>query len=103
MNHEEIAARLDWLEPVPTEVLARMVTRDDACVWPAVRHGEPESATDRELAAEICATCTRHDECLELEFRTTGADTIGVLGGLSEDDRRAVYAAWRHRREGGQR
>jgi WhiB family redox-sensing transcriptional regulator len=37
------------------------------------------------------------DECLELELRTAGADTVGVWGALPEQDRRALYPHWRQR------
>ena len=33
-------------------------------------------------------------ECLEFELRTAGADTVGVWGGLNENDRRALHAIW---------
>jgi WhiB family transcriptional regulator, redox-sensing transcriptional regulator len=58
-----------------------------------VREGSP----DRELAARLCAGCPVQRECLEFELRTAGAETVGVWGGLSEDDRRALHAVWRAR------
>jgi WhiB family redox-sensing transcriptional regulator len=115
MNHheygdeyfEQIAARLDRLEHVPNDVLADLVIRDGACSWVGVHSDQPEwtgdDETDRELATQLCAACHLRDECLELEFRTTGYATSGVLGGLAEDDRRAAYLAWLRRREGGRR
>lgn len=114
MNHhgdeeyfEQVAARLDRLEQVPTEVLADLIIRDGACTWVGVYADQPEwtgdDESDRELAARLCAACSRRDECLELEFRTTGYATSGVLGGFAEYDRRAVYLAWLERREGGRR
>lgn len=36
-------------------------------------------------------------ECLEFELRTAGAHTVGVWGGLREDDRRALHVVWRVR------
>jgi WhiB family transcriptional regulator, redox-sensing transcriptional regulator len=62
-----------------------------------------DNVTDRELAAKICADCPVADECLELEFRTTGLITLGVWGALAEDDRQAAYLAWVQRRDGGRR
>ncbi|WP_158881163.1 WhiB family transcriptional regulator [Amycolatopsis anabasis] len=105
--YEEVAARLDHLEGVPTGALFDLVTDRGACMWVAVGADEPDwtgdDATDRELAARICAGCPVRDECLELEFRTAGFATLGVWGALAEDDRRAAYLAWLLRREGGQR
>ncbi|WP_020673879.1 WhiB family transcriptional regulator [Amycolatopsis nigrescens] len=50
----------------------------------------------------MCAGCPVIDECLELELRTTGANTVGVWGALPDADRREVHRAWlRHR--GGER
>jgi hypothetical protein len=73
-------------------------------MWIDVSAEEPtwinDQATDRELAANICAGCPVPDECLELEFRTAGFTTVGVWGGLAEDDRRATYLAWSRRRQG---
>ena len=43
------------------------------------RDGPP----DRELAARLCAGCPVV-ECLELELRIKGADTVGVWGALRE-------------------
>lgn len=103
--YADIAARLDDMEVVPTGVLFDVVTRDGACMWLTTGPEEPEwtgnDATDREVAARICAGCGVRDECLELEFRTTGFATLGVWGALAEDDRRAAYLAWCQRRDGG--
>ncbi|HEV3358185.1 MAG TPA: WhiB family transcriptional regulator [Pseudonocardiaceae bacterium] len=106
-----IVARLDDMQAVPTRVLSRLVTRDGACMWLAVRPDEPEwtgnDVTDREAAEHICAGCPVRDACLELEFRTAGVATLGVWGALAEDDRRAAYVAWSQRgqeqHDGGQR
>jgi WhiB family redox-sensing transcriptional regulator len=97
----EIAARLDRLLNVPTDVLADIVMSDGACVW-CYGDGDAPSLTgednpDRELAARICAGCPVQDECLELEFRYAGRDTVGVWGALSEQDRQALYPLWRAR------
>ena len=97
-----IAGRLDWLAAVPDEALAGVVTRDGLCFW-AFRRGDVpamtgQDAADRELAAWLCAGCPVVDQCLELELRQAGADTVGVWGALPEDDRRAVYRAWLARR-----
>ncbi|TCO61071.1 transcription factor WhiB [Actinocrispum wychmicini] len=54
---------------------------------------------DRELAARLCSGCPVQDECLELELRTAGLDTVGVWGAMSEDDRRGLYSHWCQRGE----
>ena len=76
-------------------------------MWLDVSADQPmwtgDMMTDRQLAAIICAGCPVVDECLELEFRSTGLTTLGVWGALAEDDRRAIYLAWLQRREGGRR
>jgi WhiB family redox-sensing transcriptional regulator len=106
----DIAGWLDDMQHVPTEVLSDLVTRDGACMsFPGVAD-EPETAgsntTEREFAAQVCAGCCVQNACLELEFRTAGSATLGVWGGLAEDDRRAAYRAWsqrrQERRDGGQ-
>jgi WhiB family transcriptional regulator, redox-sensing transcriptional regulator len=107
MNDEEIfeqvAARLDDLEGAPIVTLSELVTREGACMSIPLSTEEPtwmgEKATDRELAAHLCAGCPVPDECLELEFRTAGFTTLGVWGALAEDDRRAAYLAWLQRRK----
>jgi WhiB family redox-sensing transcriptional regulator len=106
VNHEhhrliEIATRLDRLKSVPTEVLADIVMENGACMW-CYGEGDPPPFTgndtaDRELAAQICAGCPVQDQCLELELRWAGPDTVGVWGALPEDDRRALYPLWRAR------
>ncbi|MBB4684765.1 WhiB family transcriptional regulator [Amycolatopsis jiangsuensis] len=79
---EQSAHRLDDMEVVPTGVLSELVTRDGACMWLTAGPEEPEwagdEATDREVAARICAGCGVRDACLELEFRTAGFATVGV-------------------------
>lgn len=102
---EEVAARLDDLEGAPTVRLSDLVRREGACMRIDIGTEEPtwagDTATDRELAATICAGCPVVDECLELEFRTAGLTTLGVWGALADDDRRATYLAWLRRREQG--
>ncbi|MBV8993228.1 MAG: WhiB family transcriptional regulator [Pseudonocardiales bacterium] len=104
---EDVAAQLDHLEGVPTGTLFNLVRHRGACMWIAVGADEPawtgDDATDRELAASICAGCPVRPECLELEFRTAGFGTFGVWGALAEDDRRTAYLAWLQRREGDRR
>lgn len=109
-NHDqlrELAARLDRLRDVPTDVLIGIVRRGCVCPW-AFALGDPPALTggadtpDRELAALVCADCAHPDECLELDLRTVGPATVGVFGGLSETDRRALYPLWRARRDGGE-
>lgn len=56
-----IAARLDRLTPIPTGVLAKVVTEDGLCFWAFERGDVPAMAgrepADRELAAWLCAGC----------------------------------------------
>lgn len=40
-----------------------------------------------------------HEACLDLEFRLYGRQTIGVWGGLSEEDRRMAYPIWLKRNQ----
>ncbi|WP_325049654.1 WhiB family transcriptional regulator [Lentzea atacamensis] len=102
--YELVAAELDRYAKVPDEVLLEIVTRDGACMWLWANEDGPEweeEISDREAAARLCADCPIRGVCLELELRTAGEDTVGVWGGLSQEDRRLVYRAWRARREGG--
>ena len=100
---EVIAADLDRYADVPDEVLLEIVTRDGRCMWLFANDEEPEwqgeYLTDRELAARICAGCPVRRECLELELRTAGDQTVGVWGALCDEDRRAVYPVWLARRQ----
>jgi WhiB family transcriptional regulator, redox-sensing transcriptional regulator len=104
---EEIVARLDRFERVPDDVLWEIVTGDGTCTWLYRLDLEPEwtgdPLSDRELAARICVDCPVRQECLELELRTSGDQTLGVWGALPADDVRAVYPLWlaRRRRRGG--
>ncbi len=98
---EREAAELDVLAAVPDEVLADQVAERGRCLW-EITHGDPPTWTgagppDRELAARLCAGCPVRRECLELELRVAGAETVGVWGGLGEDDRRALHDVWRAR------
>lgn len=104
MNNEELretAAQLDDLETLTIGTLFDLVTQQGMCMRIHVAE-EPtwmgNTATDRELAVHICAGCPVPDECLELEFRTSGLTTLGVWGALAETDRRGVYLAWLQRR-----
>jgi WhiB family transcriptional regulator, redox-sensing transcriptional regulator len=101
-----VAADLDRYAKVPDNVLMEIVTTDGVCMWLVVNDEEPEwtgdDVTDREAAAQICAGCPVRRQCLELELRTSGDETVGVWGALSEEDRRAVYPVWLARRRGGQ-
>lgn len=105
---EEIAAGLDRFEHVPDEVLWETVTRDGSCMWLYRLELEPEwtgdELTDRALAARICAGCPVRLECLDLELRTSGDQTLGVWGALPAEDVCAVHPVWlaRRRCRGGQ-
>ena len=110
MNRHDMAARLDRYADVPSDVLAEVVTRDGLCFWAFDRADMPElsgeDTPDRELAAGLCAGCPVINECLELELRSAGANTVGVWGALAETDRRAVHRIWQRRRnnqKGGRR
>lgn len=99
----DIAWALDRLRWVPRVVLAQVVRRDGLCFWAYPDDDPPEltgeDRPDRELAARYCAGCPVRDECLELELRTAGEHTVGVWGGLPEQDRRALYPHWQRRGE----
>lgn len=101
-NYEQMAAELDELEMVPTEVLADWVTARGLCLWQTT-FGEPpewsgEDKPDRDLATQLCAGCPVRAECLEFELRVAGDQTLGVWGGLNQDDRLALHKVWRCRR-----
>jgi len=104
----EVAAGLDRFEHMPDEVLWELVTRDGSCMWLFRLELEPEwtaeELTNRELAARICAGCPVRLECLDVELRISGDQTLGVWGALPAEDVRAVYPVWRARRRarGGQ-
>jgi len=72
---------------------------DGACMEISADDGPPrwlyEDGTDRELAARLCQGCPVQRECLELELRMFGDQTVGVWGALGEDDRRALVPHWR--------
>lgn len=100
-RYEQWAAELDELVVVPTEVLADWVTARGRCLWETTS-GEPPKWTgmdepDRELAARLCAGCPVRVECLELELRVGGAQTVGVWGALNAEDRRALHEVWSSR------
>jgi WhiB family transcriptional regulator, redox-sensing transcriptional regulator len=101
-SYEEMAAELDELAAVPTDVLAAWVTAQGRCLWETT-FGEPpewtgEDEPERALATRLCAGCPVRAECLEFELRIAGEDTVGVWGALNEDDRRALHKVWSCRR-----
>jgi len=98
-----IAWRLDRLRWVPTDALTNVVTSDGACIWPPPDGGPPDAHSDGELAKLLCGGCPVRDECLELELRTAGTDTLGVWGGMTDDDRRALHPHWLRRGERAER
>ncbi|MDV6012223.1 WhiB family transcriptional regulator [Haloechinothrix sp. LS1_15] len=100
---DELAFKLTKLRHVPDEVLAELVTRDGLCFWAFDRDEIPEHSgiedADRALAAWLCAGCPVMEECLELELRAGGEHTVGVWGGMCEQDRQRLYPIWRWHRE----
>ncbi|MEU4248954.1 WhiB family transcriptional regulator [Amycolatopsis sp. NPDC026612] len=94
-----IAWRLDRLRWVPTDVLTDVVTSEGVCMWPPPDDGPPDAGSDGELADRLCGGCPVRDECLELELRTAGVHTVGVWGGMTDDDRRALHPLWLRRGE----
>ena len=97
-QYAAMAARLDRLQQVPTEVLTTVVVRRGLCLWGLWPEQEPDwedcAPSDRALAERLCDGCPVIDQCLELDLRTAGASTTGVWGALPEDDRRALHRAW---------
>jgi WhiB family redox-sensing transcriptional regulator len=102
-EYAAMAARLDRLQQVPTEVLNTVVVRRGLCLWGLWPEVEPDwedcAPSDRALAERLCEGCPVIDQCLELELRTAGASTTGVWGALPEDDRRALHRVWQQRRQ----
>jgi WhiB family redox-sensing transcriptional regulator len=101
-SYHEMAAELDELAAVPTQVLAGWVSARGRCLW-EITFGEPpewsgEHDADRELATRLCTGCPVRAECLEFELRVAGADTLGVWGALTVDDRLALHQVWSSRR-----
>jgi len=98
----QVAAGLDGLADVPDAVLFDVVTRDGACMVLSRLDIAPEwsgdDVSDRELAARVCADCPVRRECVELELRTSGDQTLGVWGALPAEDVRALYPMWQARR-----
>lgn len=92
----ELLGRLSWM---PRDLLADIVRRYGLYVWLRLEDEQPDPTgdeeIDRERAARLCATCPVQAECLELELRLHGAQTVGVWGALSQQDRRALYPLWR--------
>ncbi|WP_329787918.1 WhiB family transcriptional regulator [Lentzea sp. DG1S-22] len=101
--YEVIAAELDRYAKVPDAVLMEIVTRDGTCMWLWSNEKQPEwqgeEITDRELAACLCEPCPVRRLCLEWELRLAGEYQFGVCGGLTGEDRRALYRVWRARRK----
>jgi WhiB family transcriptional regulator, redox-sensing transcriptional regulator len=85
------AAGLRRLKDVPDVLLADLVAEHGLVRQPD--GGQPDEVTDRELAARLCAGCPVQDECLELDLRWMADRTVGAFAGLTEADRRAIWAA----------
>ena len=102
-DYDAMAAELDRWQLVPTEVLRDVVMRRGLCLWGLWPAEEPDwddsAASDRELAARLCAGCPVIDQCLELDLRTAGACTTGVWGAMCEDDRRPLHRVWQRHRQ----
>lgn len=101
-GREQQAAELDDLAQVLDDMLSELVLRHGLCLW-EITSGDPpdwsgHGPPDRELAARLCAGCPVRRECLEFDLRSAGPETVGVWGGLSENDRRALHAIWATRR-----
>lgn len=100
---DELVFKLTKFRNVPDDVLCELVTRDGLCFWAFNRDEMPETSgdgdVDRRLAAHLCGGCPVMDECLELELRAAGENTVGVWGALAETDRRAFYPIWRLHRD----
>lgn len=101
-DYTAIARHLHRFRAVPDDVLWTVVTRDGLCFWaydrsemrPLVGLDEPDQA----LAEALCAGCPVVDECLELELRVAGEDTVGVWGAMAERHRRDLYPVWQAHR-----
>lgn len=96
---EREVTALDALATVPTDVLEARVLAWNRCLRGSRAEEPPdpppdETSPDRWLAAWMCAGCHVRRECLETELRDAGVTTVGVWGGLAEDDRRALLALW---------
>ncbi|MEV7548491.1 WhiB family transcriptional regulator [Amycolatopsis sp. NPDC089917] len=94
-----ITWRLDRLRWIPSDVLTAIVTSEGVCMWPSAEDEPPPAQADQQLADRLCGGCPVRDECLELELRTAGADTAGVWGGMTDDDRRELHPHWLRRGE----
>ncbi|MPY78537.1 MAG: WhiB family transcriptional regulator [Actinophytocola sp.] len=103
-DYDAIVDRLHRLRNVPDDVLWTVVTRDGLCFWAFDRRDIPllwgVDEPDRALAEFLCAGCPVMDDCLELELRKAGPDTIGVWGAMAEQHRRELYPRWQETRGG---
>lgn len=102
MDYRKIAQRLARLRSVPNRILANAVADDGACMAVVPVDIPPrqlfDTNSDRDLAARLCQGCSVQDQCLEWELRLHGPQTVGVWGGLNEDDRRALFPYWQRTR-----
>ena len=94
-----IAWRLDRLRWVPSDVLIDVVNGEGVCMRLSPDDAPPDAQSDAELAKRLCGGCPVRDECLELELRTAGTATLGVWGGMPDDERRALHPHWLRRGE----
>jgi WhiB family transcriptional regulator, redox-sensing transcriptional regulator len=99
------AQRLSRLHSTSSRALANAVTDNGACMTVTAADNPPRglfnAETDRQLAARLCEGCPVQYQCLELELRLSGAQTVGVWGALNEDDRRALFPYWQPARNSG--
>lgn len=97
-----VADRLDRFARIDTDGLASQVGRAGACLILLVTGTRSDVAglvaSDRAVAARLCAGCPVQEACLELELRWSGPVQTGVFGALPAEDRRDLYPIWRARR-----
>ena len=89
---QNILDGLSRFRDVPTDVLMHIV--EYGCTDPLDDEEPPDGTDDAEVARLTCAHCYTPYACLELGFRLEGPHSLGVWGGLSEQERRGLFPAW---------